>query len=171
MNILKAIKDFNIKKANSRVSEDSAQVRSNTLLTDCTDFVTKEAYKAARTNIRFSLSSGKGCKKIIVTSASPGEGKTTYDIRFRVTFPDRRSHGMIINVEAQKDFTPGYDLTTRGVFYCSRMLSAQMETSISAKDYNQLQKVYSIWICLEPPNYASNTQNSKVVVICTAHRT
>ena len=68
MSILNLIRDFNIKKANRRVNDDSALVRSNTLLTDCTDFVTKEAYKAARTNIRFSLSSGKGCKKVIVTS-------------------------------------------------------------------------------------------------------
>lgn len=102
MNILKAIKDFNIKKANSRVSEDSAQVRSNTLLTDCTDFVTKEAYKAARTNIRFSLSSGKGCKKIIVTSASPGEGKTTTCLNLAIAFAQTEAKVLVIDADLRK---------------------------------------------------------------------
>ena len=102
MNILKAIRDFNIKKANSRVSEDSAQVRSNTLLTDCTDFVTKEAYKAARTNIRFSLSSGKGCKKIIVTSASPGEGKTTTCLNLAIAFAQTEAKVLVIDADLRK---------------------------------------------------------------------
>lgn len=32
---------------------------------------------------------------------------------------------MIINVEAQKDFHPGYAVPSRGVFYGARMISAQ----------------------------------------------
>lgn len=102
MSILNIIKDFNVRKANSRVSDDSAQVRANTLLTDCNDFVVKEAYKAARTNIRFSLSSGKGCKKIIVTSASPGEGKTTTCLNLAIAFAQTDAKVLIIDADLRK---------------------------------------------------------------------
>ena len=81
----------------------------------------------------------------------PGESRAVYDIRFRVVFPDHEPAGMIINVEAQKNVNPGYDIVTRGIYYCARMLSSQMGNDISAKEYDELQKVYSIWICLDVP--------------------
>ena len=102
MGILNHIKNFNVKRANSRVSDDSALVRSNTLLTDCTDFVTKEAYKAARTNIRFSLSGSKGGKKIIVTSASPGEGKTTTCLNIAIAFAQTDAKVLVIDADLRK---------------------------------------------------------------------
>lgn len=77
--------------------------------------------------------------------------KVTYDIRFRVKVPGQGSVGMIINVEAQNKFYESYDLVTRGVFYCARMLSTQVRNEESAEEYNNLQKVYSIWICLQVP--------------------
>ena len=102
MNILNHIKNFNVRRANNRVSDDSALVRSNTLLTDCTDFVTKEAYKAARTNIRFSLSGSKGGKKIIVTSASPGEGKTTTCLNLAIAFAQTDAKVLVIDADLRK---------------------------------------------------------------------
>lgn len=38
----------------------------------------------------------------------------------------------------------------RGSFYCGRMISAQKETVFRNSDYNKLQKVYSIWLCIAP---------------------
>lgn len=51
--------------------------------------------------------------------AIPGEGKVTYDIRFTIQVPhlNGKQIKLIINIEAQKNFYPGYDLVTRGVFY------------------------------------------------------
>lgn len=72
--------------------------------------------------------------------------KVTYDIRFRVRVPGAGSVGMIINVEAQNKFYENYDLVTRGVFYCARMLSTQIRNEESAAEYNNLQKVYSVTI-------------------------
>lgn len=102
MNILNIIKDFNIKKANRRANSDSAQVRSTTLLTDCSNFMVKEAYKAARTNIRFSLSSSKGCKKIVITSASPGEGKTTTCLNLAIAFAQTDAKVLVIDADLRK---------------------------------------------------------------------
>ena len=99
----------------------------------------------------------KGIDGLSTEDAVPGEGKAIYDIRFRVILPGRKYIGMIINVEAQKSYNPGYDIVTRGIYYCARMLSSQMGNDISAKEYDALQKVYSIWICLDVPQKAEHT--------------
>ena len=77
--------------------------------------------------------------------------RVTYDIRFQVKVRGEGTVGMIINVEAQNKFYESYDLITRGVFYCARLLSTQVRNEESAEEYNNLQKVYSIWICLQVP--------------------
>ncbi len=87
----------------------------------------------------------------------PGEGRVLYDIRFRVVLPSGKPTGMIINVEAQKKAKPGYNIVTRGIYYCARMLSSQMGNDISAKEYDELQKVYSIWICLDVPQKSEHS--------------
>ena len=87
----------------------------------------------------------------------PNEGKITYDIRFHVVTPTKERIKMFVNVEAQKKYHPGYDLVTRAIFYCSRMLSAQLDTEFTADNYDDIKKVYSIWICMDVPKYAENT--------------
>ncbi len=86
------------------------------------------------------------------------EKPITYDIFFRVLSPkDDEMIQMIINVESQKDFYPGYPLIKRGIYYCSRMISSQYGTETSDSHYEKLKKVYSIWICSNPPKYRKNT--------------
>ena len=87
----------------------------------------------------------------------PGEGNITYDIRFYAVTRDAMQVKIIINVEAQKNFYPGYDLVTRAVFYCARMLSAQLDTEFTAQNYDDVKKVYSIWVCMNAPDYAAYT--------------
>ena len=64
---------------------------------------------------------------------------------------------LIINVEAQNDYYPGYPLITRGVYYCCRMISSQYGREFTGPDYGKLKKVYSIWICMNPPKNKENT--------------
>ena len=86
------------------------------------------------------------------------EKPITYDIFFRVLSPkDDEMLEMIINVESQKDFYPGYPLIKRGIYYCSRMISSQYGTEMPDTCYEKLKKVYSIWICSNPPKYRKNT--------------
>ena len=91
------------------------------------------------------------------TDEVPNEGRVTFDIRFHVYTPGTGRIKLFINVEAQKAYHVAYDLVTRGIFYCARMLSAQMDTEFTGKDYDQIKKVYSIWICMDAPAYAANT--------------
>lgn len=88
----------------------------------------------------------------------PGEGKITFDVRFHAWLPGRQTRiKLLIDVEAQRDYFPGYDIVTRGVFYTARMISAQLGTEFADSDYNNIKKVYSIWICTHVPRYAENT--------------
>ena len=86
------------------------------------------------------------------------EGTVTYDIRFRAIAPDSGEPiGLIVNVEAQNDFYPGYPLTKRGIYYCCRMISSQYGREFTGSHYEKLKKVYSIWICMNPPKNRENT--------------
>lgn len=91
------------------------------------------------------------------------EGVVTFDVRFYVKFPKNESDRtgkyakLLIDVEAQKDFYPGYDLVVRGIYYAARQLSSQKGVEFEKSDYNKIKKVYSIWICMYPPKYCQNT--------------
>lgn len=72
------------------------------------------------------------------------EGTIFYDIRFFAWIPKSREKiRLIINVEAQKKYHTGYSLTTRGVFYGARMISAQLGTEFEIPEYDKIKKVYS----------------------------
>lgn len=89
---------------------------------------------------------------------STAEGTVLYDVRFRAAAPsDGKPIGLIINVEAQNKYHTGYPLVKRGIYYCSRMLSAQHGTEFMSSEYEKIKKVCSIWICLHPPKYRENT--------------
>lgn len=86
------------------------------------------------------------------------EGSVTYDIRFRAVVPGTEEQiGLIINVEAQNDFYPGYPIITRGVYYCCRIISSQYGREFTGSHYERIKKVYSIWICMNPPKYRKNS--------------
>ena len=91
-------------------------------------------------------------------SATMKEGTVTFDIKFRAILPEtEEAVDMIINVEAQNDFYPGYPIVKRGVYYASRMISSQYGTVFTDSEYQKIKKVYSIWICPSPPEYRKNT--------------
>ena len=82
---------------------------------------------------------------------SGAEGTVYYDIRFHAVAPvDGKLIQLIINLEAQNDFNPGYPLLKRAVYYCGRMISSQYGTVFVKLHYEKIQKVYSIWICTMP---------------------
>lgn len=88
------------------------------------------------------------------------EGTVTYDIRFYATAPRTGELiRLIINVEAQNDFYPGYPIVKRGLYYCSRMVSSQYGVEFTDSHYEGIKKVYSIWVCANPPKYRENTIN------------
>ena len=92
------------------------------------------------------------------------EGTVTFDIRFYAILPKSgETVGLIINVEAQNDFYPGYPIIKRGIYYCSRMISSQYGVEFTDTHYEKIKKVYSIWVCADPPKYRQNTITRYVV--------
>ena len=82
---------------------------------------------------------------------SENEGTVFYDVRFTAIAPnDNKPIELIINIEAQNDFNPGYPLLKRAIYYCSRMISSQYGTVFVKSQYEKIQKVYSIWVCTTP---------------------
>ena len=85
-----------------------------------------------------------------------GEGRIVYDLRFVVNLPDGEKTKVIINIEAQRKSNPGYSIVNRGIFYAARLLSAQLNTEFTnngsdSAQYDNMKKVYSIWICMDCP--------------------
>ena len=92
------------------------------------------------------------------------EGTLFYDVRFDAIASKAEDSAepekvirLIINVEAQTKFKPGYPLTKRAIYYCSRMISAQHGPIFTKSEYGKIRKVYSIWICTKPPKNFENT--------------
>lgn len=80
-------------------------------------------------------------------NAEIGEGLIRFDIIFYVRMKDGISQ-VIVNVEAQKDDSASYDFLNRAVFYVSRMISSQKERDFVKMNYNDIKRVFSIWICM-----------------------
>ena len=55
---------------------------------------------------------------------------------------------IIVNVEAQKAEPSSYDILNRAIFYVSRMISSQKGRDFVKSNYNDIKRVYSIWICM-----------------------
>ena len=83
------------------------------------------------------------------------EGLVRFDIVFYVRMKDGLSQ-IIINVEAQKDEPSEYEILNRAIFYVSRLVSSQKERDFQNSSYDDIKRVYSIWICM---NMEENTMS------------
>lgn len=135
------------KKQTQRTKEQEREI----ILTDESSFHVKEAYKATRTNIMFSLTN-KGCKRIVVTSSFPGEGKSTTCINLAITFAQTGSHVLLIDADMRKptvhrklDLTNGNGLAHLLSNFCTA------EEAINHTKYENLDVITSGHI---PPNPA-----------------
>lgn len=120
--------------------------------------------EVAKVPVDTGLSNMESIEGLNTEDAIPNEGKITYDIKFYVMLPDGEHTKIIINIEAQKDSEPGYDIVTRAVFYCARLLSSQLGKEFTNKTadkvkYDGIKKVYSIWICM------NSRQNAKDSIV------
>lgn len=75
------------------------------------------------------------------------EGMIRFDIIFYVRMKDGLSQ-IIVNVEAQKSEPSSYNILNRAIFYVSRMISSQKARDFVKSNYNDIKRVYSIWICM-----------------------
>ena len=103
------------------------------------------------------MSGDEQVAKLNSESSSVNEGTVYYDVRFNAIAPTNGELvTLLINLEIQIDDKPGYELVTRGIYYCARMISEQHGPVFTGEHYEKLQKVYSIWICPSTPNCRKN---------------
>ena len=96
---------------------------------------------------------GKGGERLAgfnTENTEINEGLVRFDIVFYVRMRDGLSQ-MIVNVEAQKDAPKAYHILNRAIFYVCRLVSSQKERDFVHTNYDDIKRVYSIWICMNMP--------------------
>ena len=73
-------------------------------ITNSDDFQLVESYKALRTNLLFSLPAKEAshCRKILFTSAAPGDGKTTTTVNLALTLAEIETRVLLIDADMRK---------------------------------------------------------------------
>lgn len=85
-----------------------------------------------------------------------------YDILFKAYIPNsEKKIELMINLEAQNKDNPGYQLISRAIYYCSRLLARQKNSpnGFEKSDFDNMKKVYSIWICINHDNEKDDVIN------------
>jgi len=88
------------KKQKIQMAQDFEDIRER-ILNNKTSFHVREAYKALRTNLIFSLPSDT-CKKIVITSALASEGKSTNALNLAITFAEMDAKVLIIDCDLRR---------------------------------------------------------------------
>ncbi len=91
-----------------------------------------------------------GGKKIVgmnTESTEINEGVIRYDIIFYVHTPNGLAK-MIINIECQKGKPSKYNIVNRAIYYACRMVSSQKERDFENSNFDDINRVYTIWIMM-----------------------
>ena len=109
-------------------------------------FISMVPVEPGLTNIE-KEKSGQRIVGLNTENAEIHEGLIRFDIIFYVRMKDGISQ-VIVNVEAQKDEPTSYHILNRAVFYVSRLVSSQKERDFIKTNYNDIKRVFSIWVCM-----------------------
>ena len=89
------------------------------------------------------------------------EGMVYYDILCYIDVPqeDGKNIRVYLNVEIQNNPYPGYSIITRGYAYVSRIVSEQWGSEYDYQHYDEMKKVYSLWIMPKAPKRKDGHMN------------
>lgn len=154
LNLLKRLRMLQTEHRQKSKAKDELLKREfvkDKVLSDKTSFQVKEAYKALRTNIIFSLPQ-EGCKKISVTSSIASEGKSTNCLNLAITFAETGARVLVVDCDLrrpnisrllEKKSSPGLSNLLVGL--------NSLDEVINKTDYTNLDVIFSGNI---PPNPA-----------------
>ncbi len=90
-----------MKKMDKKQEQTSYMNTRRQILNKNSSFAVKEAYKTLRTNVRFALR-GDGCKKISITSAMPGEGKSITLLNLAISLAEGGQKVLLIDADMRR---------------------------------------------------------------------
>ena len=92
--------------------------------------------------------SGERITGMNTENAETNEGLIRYDILFKVKTSKemKESYAIIINIEMQKEEPRKYNLINRAIYYICRLISSQKQREFVKMNFDDITKVYSIWI-------------------------
>ena len=103
------------------------------------------------TNINYNSSSVDQLIGLNTENSEINEGMIRFDIIFYVRMKDGLAQ-VIINIVIQKEEPTQYFLLNRAIFYVSRMVSSQKGRDFVHQNYNDMKRVFSIWLCMNMPS-------------------
>ena len=94
-----------------------------------------------------------------VEDVSATEGAVRFDLLIELTIPmpDGAHIAVVVNVEIQNDGDNVCRIIKRGIYYCSRLISRQKNRTFKAPKYENIRKVYSIWLLAAADNLLANS--------------
>ena len=107
---LAGLKTTGKKKKDQKDKKDgsSTQPEYDAILNDNSNFDTVETYKFIRTNIMFSIPKSDKGKVLVITSAVPGDGKTTTSINLAITFAQTGAKVILVDCDLRKSRVHSY---------------------------------------------------------------
>ena len=94
------------------------------MLNDSTPFAIKEAYRSLYSNVLYSPIEAK-CKKIAITSAFPGEGKTSISINLAYTLAINTPESNILIIDSDMRSPRVAELIAKQSHHDNRTISEQ----------------------------------------------
>ena len=89
------------KRSSNGKEKKNVEMQRGSILGERTDFYVKEAYKALRTNVIFSIPAD-GCRRICVTSSTAGEGKSITTLNLAISFAEAGRHVLLIDADLRR---------------------------------------------------------------------
>ena len=154
---LKARYDKNVKElladiqVLSRIVKHTVTEVESLSIQEIMDCIDRSSIRVGVVPVEPGLTNMGRVESIRTEDAIPNEDYITYDIRF-VLAAAAMELEIIINVEAQRSMSHsrlGYHLENRIVFYLARLISSQKGINFAKSEYDNIKKVYSIWICMD----------------------
>jgi len=99
------------------------------------------------TNAEITDEDGQRIVGLNTENAEINEGLIRFDIIFYVRMKNGLSQ-IIVNFELQKDEPRKYQILNRAIFYVSRLISSQKERDFVNTNYDDIKRVFGIWICM-----------------------
>ena len=107
-------------------------------------YIGKVPVDPGHTNVR----KGERIYGLNTENSERNEGLIRYDILFKVRTSKNAedAYVIIVNIEMQKEEPKGYNLVNRAIYYACRLISSEKQREFVKMNFNDIVKVYSIWI-------------------------